>query len=85
MFMDDEHRSPYVNTTNNLFTNNVIIATILVLLMHVLLKKNLPNLFMERTLQYIFSCNYYKNALLDYGLGLRFARHKLTSKIFTNL
>jgi hypothetical protein len=37
--MDDEHRSPYVNTTNNLFTNNVIIATILVLLMHVLLKK----------------------------------------------
>ncbi len=30
----------------------------------------LPNLFMEWTLQYIFSCNYYKYVLLDYGLSV---------------
>ncbi len=31
----------------------------------------LPNLFMEWTLQYIFSCNSYKCVLLNYGLDLR--------------
>jgi hypothetical protein len=35
--------------------------------MQILLKNNLPNLL----LQYIFSFNYYKYVLLDYGLSLR--------------
>jgi len=39
--------------------------------MHILLKFCLINLFMEWTLQYIFSCDYYKYILLDYGLDLR--------------
>jgi hypothetical protein len=38
---------------------------------NILWKFCLPNLFMEWTLQYIFSCNYYKYVLLDYGLGLK--------------
>jgi len=45
----------------------------------------LLNLFMEWTLQFIFSCKYYKYVLLDYGFGLGFVRHKLISKIFTNI
>jgi len=40
---------------------------------------------MEWTLQYIFSCNYYKYVLLDYDLGLGFVKHKLIGKFFTNL
>jgi len=34
----------------------------------------LPNLFMERIVQYIFSCNYYKYVVLDCGLGLWLGR-----------
>jgi len=40
---------------------------------------------MEWTLQYIFSCKYYKYELLDYGLSLGFAKHKVINIFFTNL
>jgi hypothetical protein len=53
--------------------------------MHVLLFFLKPNLFMEWTLQHIFSCNYYKYVLMDYGLGLRFVGHKLINNFFTNI
>jgi hypothetical protein len=65
--------------------NNVIITTMLGLVNAYFTRFCLPNLFMEWTLQYIFSCNYYNYVLLDYGLGLGFAKHKLINKIFTNL
>jgi hypothetical protein len=41
---------------------------------------------MEWTLQYIFSCNYYKYVLLDYGLNLKLG-HKLSrsfSQMYNN-
>jgi len=54
--------------------------------MHIFIKTYLPNLFMEWTLQYIFSCNYYK--YVTFGLGLGFVQHinKLTkfSQIYSN-
>ncbi len=32
---------------------------------------------MEWTLQYIFSCNYYKYVLLDYGLSFKVTRTQI--------
>jgi fumarate reductase subunit C len=69
--MDDEHRCPYVGIINNLWWKQCHIYSHFGLIKAYFIKVCLPNLFLEWTLQYIFSCNYYKYALLDYGLGLR--------------
>jgi hypothetical protein len=68
--MDDEHRSPYVGMTNKLQCKQCHNCSHFGLVNAYFIKFCLPNLFMEWTLQYIFSCNYYKYVLLDYGLGL---------------
>ncbi len=68
--MDDEHRSPYVGITNNLQQKQYHNYSHFGLVNAYFIKFCLPNLFMEWTLQYIFSCNYYNCVILDYGLGL---------------
>jgi hypothetical protein len=69
--MDDEHRSPYVGITNNLQWKQCHNCNHFGLINAYFIKFYLPNLFMEWTLQYTFSCNYYKYVLLDYGLSVR--------------
>ncbi len=69
--MNDEHRSSYVSITNNLYWKQRYNCNHFDLINAYFTKFCSPNLFMEWTLQYIFSCNYYKYVQLDYGLGLR--------------
>ncbi len=85
--MDDEHRSPYVVIINNLWCKQCHNCSHFGLVNAYFIKICLYNLFMDCTLEYIFSCNYYKYVLLDYGLNLRLGHiNKLSSfsQIYSN-